>query len=337
MLKTLKDTAIKPRPDFNQLRKAMMRDGMPEYVPFYELFANYEIMEPAVGKKLPDPASIVEFYYLGGYDYVPVEPTLHLVLGSLIDTTSNYPIKDRKTFDAYQWPDPDSIDYTKFDLTAAALPDGMMMIAQPGGVFELAEGLMGYTGLCFAMADDPALVEAIFERIDIIYQGMYTKLAGMDKVGAVMISDDLGFKTQTLVSPAYLRKYVLPLHKKQTQIIHAAGKPAMLHSCGQLESIMEDIIEDVRIDARHSYEDAIMPVTEFKKRYGGRIGILGGFDVDRLCRSTEQEVRNHTRALLRECGSDGGYALGSGNSIAPYVPIENYLAMIDEAWRLREA
>ena len=98
-----------------------------------------------------------------------------LVLGSLIDTTSNYPIKDWKTFDAYQWPDPDSIDYTMFDQTAAALPDGMMMIAQPGGVFELAEGLMGYTGLCFAMADDPALVEAIFERIDIIYQAMYTQ------------------------------------------------------------------------------------------------------------------------------------------------------------------
>ena len=162
-------------------------------------------------------------------------------------------------------------------------------------------------------------------------------MAGMDKVGAVMISDDLGFKTQTLVSPAYLRKYVLPLHKKQAQIIHAAGKPAILHSCGQLESIMEDIIEDVRIDARHSFEDAIMPVTEFKKRYGGRIGILGGFDIDRLCRSTEQEVRDHTRMLLKECGSDGGYALGSGNSIAAYMPIENYLAMIDEAWRLREA
>ena len=100
---------------------------------------------------------------------------------------------------------------------------------------------------------------------------------------------------------------------------------------------MEDIIEDVKIDAKHSFEDTIMPVTEFKKRYGGRMGVLGGFDVDRLCRSTEQEVRDYTRMLLNVCGSDGGYALGSGNSITTYMPMENYLAMLDEAWRLRES
>jgi len=30
-------------------------------------------------------------------------------------------------------------------------------------------------------------------------------------------------------------------------------------------------------------------------------------------------------------GDRGGYALGSGNSIAPYVPVRNYLALLQAA------
>ena len=33
--------------------------------------------------------------------------------------------------------------------------------------------------------------------------------------------------------------------------------------------------------------------------------------------------------------SANGYALGSGNSIPDYVPVENYLAMIEGAKRIR--
>ena len=98
---------------------------------------------------------------------------------------------------------------------------------------------------------------------------------------------------------------------------------------------MEDLIEYVGIDAKHSYEDAILPVAEAKKRYGNRIAILGGFDVDRLCRSDEKEIREHVEFLIKELGADGGYAFGSGNSIPDYVPIENYLIMLDQAWKIR--
>jgi uroporphyrinogen decarboxylase len=43
---------------------------------------------------------------------------------------------------------------------------------------------------------------------------------------------------------------------------------------------MEDLIEVVRIDGKHSFQDNVMSVTEAKKRYSDRICILGGVDVD---------------------------------------------------------
>jgi len=39
-------------------------------------------------------------------------------------------------------------------------------------------------------------------------------------------------------------------------------------------------------------------------------------------------VAQYTRDVLDVCAPGGGYALGSGNSIANFVPIENYFAML---------
>ena len=73
-----------------------------------------------------------------------------------------------------------------------------------------------------------------------------------------------------------------------------------------------------------------MPVAEAKRKYGKRIAILGGVDVDFLARHAEEEVRKYVCRVLGECAPGGGYALGSGNSVANYIPVENYLAMLDE-------
>jgi uroporphyrinogen decarboxylase len=98
---------------------------------------------------------------------------------------------------------------------------------------------------------------------------------------------------------------------------------------------MEDLIEDVGIDALHSYEDTIWTVVEAKEQYGDRIAVLGGIDVDFLCRATKDQVRQRTRDTLARCLPGGGYCLGTGNSVANYIPLDNYLAMLDEGQRFR--
>ena len=77
------------------------------------------------------------------------------------------------------------------------------------------------------------------------------------------------------------------------------------------------------------YQDTIIPVTEFKKRYGNKVATLGGVDMDKLCRLDEESLRKYIRGTLDEC-MPNRYALGSGNSIVNYMPVKNYLIMLDE-------
>ena len=93
--------------------------------------------------------------------------------------------------------------------------------------------------------------------------------------------------------------------------------------------IMDDIC-DLGIDAKHSFEDKIMPVEEVYRRWSDRVGIVGGVDMHLLTVGTKEQIRKRTREILDACGGHGRYVLGTGNSVANYVPIKNYLTMLDE-------
>ena len=143
----------------------------------------------------------------------------------------------------------------------------------------------------------------------------------------------MGFKTGPLFSPDDMREFVLPGHRAVARMAHEAGRPYLLHTCGDVSSLMADLIEDVRIDAKHSFEDTIEDVRERKREYGDHIALLGGVDVDFLCRADEQQIRERVQDTLEVCMPGGGFCLGSGNSVANYIPLDHYLAMVDEGRR----
>ena len=343
-------------PDFERLRKVLLRQGEPDRVPFVELFADREIMEALVGEPIPMLEAldrdtqevvlrrIIRFWYEAGYDYVTVDCPLVLVINFLVsgDTAdlsrgfrtwineSSGLINNWQDFENYPWPRPEDIDLSRVEFVGQNLPDGMRIIfLGPGGQLENMMWIMGYVPLALALKDDPALVEAVAQKVGEVLVAIYSTVADMPGVGALWLGDDMGYKTATMISPDDLRRYVFPWQKKLSEIAHAHDLPLLLHSCGNLRQIMDDLIGDVGIDAKHSFEDVIQPVAEAKRLYGDRIAVLGGVDVDFLCRASEEEVRAYTRRVIDACAPGGGWALGTGNSVANYIPVQNYLAMLD--------
>jgi uroporphyrinogen decarboxylase len=132
-----------------------------------------------------------------------------------------------------------------------------------------------------------------------------------------------------------MRAFVLPGHKMCATLTHEAGLPYLLHSCGNLRQITPDLLDDVQVDAKHSYEDTIESVIDAHAEYGHRMACLGGIDMDFLCRADEAAVRERVRHTLDALQHKGRYCLGTGNTVANYVPMRNYLAMLDEGRRYR--
>ena len=77
--------------------------------------------------------------------------------------------------------------------------------------------------------------------------------------------------------------------------------------------------------------NVFMPVEEVHAKWGDRIGLIGGVDMDIMAQGSEEDVRRRARQILDACASKGRYVLGTGNSVANYIPIKNYKALLSEA------
>jgi len=245
------------------------------------------------------------------------------------------PIQSWADFESYPWPKAEDLRHVALEYVSNVLPEGMKAAAFGfGGIFENSTWLMGLQPFSYALQDQPDLVEAISQRVGELSAATCAQVVAIDNVDMVFLSDDLGYYSGTLVSPNVIRQYVLPHYKKIVDIAHKAGKLVIFHSCGNMYKLMDELIDDIGIDAKHSFEDKILPVEEAYRRWGDRVSVLGGVDMDLLGRGTEEQVRARTRQILEVCGVKGmGYCLGTGNTAANYLPRQNYLAMLDEGHR----
>ena len=319
----------------------------PRRIPLYEHAISVGTMERLMNKSFSGYMQtdvkefyrqFCEFFKFAGYDMVSFEcggTTVMPGAGALGGHIQGV-ILERADYDKYPW---DSIvdDYFKmhaptFQIMREVLPEGMKLIGGVGGgVFETVQDLVGYTDLCYMSIDDPELYEMMFKKAGDILVQIWTRLLNefSDIFCVCRFGDDLGYKTQTLLPSDDVKKYVVPQYKRIVEVVHSHNKPFLLHSCGQIFEVMEDIINVAKINAKHSNEDVIAPYKNWLDKFGSRIGNFGGMDTDNLCKYKEDDVRRLTKELLEMTENCGGIAIGSGNSIPDYVPTECYLAMIE--------
>jgi uroporphyrinogen decarboxylase len=353
----------KAKPDGERFIAAIMGKERPVRPPLVEYLIDDALRKPIVtdllGRQWVDPApsdraslnayldNFVAVWQQLGYDFVRYEQALPF---SQFHVTGNDPTRPDGTrswndmhhgvitswddFERYPWPIVTPEFLANYEYLASHLPEGMgLIVCHGGGIYEHLAAIFSYEGLCLALYDQPDLVAAVADKIGGLMSVVYRQLVELERVIAIFPGDDMGFRTATLLPPAALRQYTLPWHARYANLAHIHGLPYFLHSCGNLREIMPDLIKVVGIDAKHSYENAIMPVDQFQELYGSKIGVLGGVDIDILGRATPEQVRSETRRLVETCGARGRYAIGSGNSIPSYVPLENFLSMLDEAQR----
>ena len=334
------------KPDITELHKVLRREK-PTRPVLFELFLNGPLYERLAGRKCAETGDrdfeylrlVVEAFAAAGFDYATTSgsafgfPTGDKGHGAAtISLNQGFVITDEETFENYAWQDPENFDYSRLEKIKPHLPDGMkLMVMGPSGVLENTINLVGYDNLCVMLYDKPELAKRIFDAVGSRLLKYYEISAQYDSVGLIMSNDDWGFKTQTFLTPEQMREYVFPWHKKIVAAAHAAGHPAVLHSCGKPDEVMDDIINDMRFDGRHSYEDTIIPVEEAYDRWHDRIAIIGGMDLDFIIRSPEEEIVKRCTAMLDRASIDGGYALGTGNSVPEYIPQEKYLAIAKTA------
>ena len=325
------------QPDYTNLLKVLYNQR-PDYLPLYE----HNIDEPFIAKMLGREVDstgksgadleehyrvVTEFWRANTYDALSYEakiceiyPDHGAILGGRLG-----PIQTRADFDRYPWEEIPRIFIRAYkphlDALRKVMPRGMKAYGGCGyGIFESAEDLVGYESLCMMQFLDPDLFRDLFVRIGDLYEVLWTWV--LDNYADLFVfcrmGDDLGYRTSTMLAPDTIREHILPQHRRVIDLVHSRGKKFLLHSCGNIFSIMEDILAN-GIDAKHSNEDQIAPFSEWIDRYGDRIGLVA-FAAEAFTQSPLTTDQSTLQTLLAQIRSglidDSGTAIGNGLATA---------------------
>ena len=285
-----------------------------------------------------------EFWKSAGYDTASMEFQITGILpgGGALGAHKDGCIKCCEDFERYPWEELPFLFFEKYapliQTFSSSCPAGMMAIGGVGnGIFECVQDLVGYMDLCYMKADDEELYRDLFYKMADVHFQIWDRFMEQysDSFCLLRFGDDLGFDTSTLISHDDIFQLVLPGYKRIVERVHQAGKPFLLHSCGNLFDIFDEIIELSGIDAKHSNEDKIGHFSVWVERYGDRIGNFGGIDTDVVARYSSSEIREYVKDCLDKVQNHGGIAFGSGNSIPDYVSAEGYMTMVEtvRSWR----
>lgn len=286
--------------------------------------------------KAPAPGSRIEHYDEWGTGFGWVENNA----GGKYLEALEAPIAQIETMDEvanYPWPDPAHFDYDSIPGQIEKVKDYAVCI---GGAFmpDIINGTSFARGMERVLVEiasgDEVGTAIVDKRVDYYYE--FAKRcfeAGNGQIDILCLGDDLGTQGGPTVSPALFDSFFRPRLKRFIDLAHSYGAYCMMHSCGCTRPLQPRLIEmglDI-LDAVQS-EPVGMDPEGLKRDFGERLTYCGMISTQyTLPHGSVEECRAEARHRIDVIGKGGGYIFSPGHNIQPDTPLENILAIYEEA------
>lgn len=141
-------------------------------------------------------------------------------------------------------------------------------------------------------------------------------------VHAIHIGGDLGTNKSLMMSPNSYRRILYPWEKNLVETYHKKGVKVFRHCHGNINLILNDIINAGydSIDPLEPYED--MNLTEIKEKYGEKISLRGGIS-KYIGMWSQKQLEEHVSSVIRIAAPEGGYIIQSAGGAPKEMPREN--------------
>jgi uroporphyrinogen decarboxylase len=274
------------------------------------------------------------------YDYFTDEYGRNFELKNTEDTMDIFYYRDGiyKNFEEYEAgikPDPDNPRRKKYFTGMKKVQDSYegKIYCAPAlwSTFEATWQAFGFPNFCRQLIHSPN-IKKIFDERGKFQVEVLKRFIEWGESNLVFVFDDFGYKTGLMISPSHYKKYVIPWMNEICKVAHKAGLKVILHSCGDIYKIFEDLI-NAGVDVFHPIEPTTAnpdyDIFKLKEKYGDKITLMGNVSPQDLATQTPEFIQNYTKKLIKELAPGGGYILSSGHSINPAVKLENFFAMHD--------
>jgi uroporphyrinogen decarboxylase len=239
--------------------------------------------------------------------------------------------------EAYRWPSADWFDCSA--MRAAAEEKRKTHALQCGYMAPFYQHNL-LRGLQLSLMDPlvaPDFTHHLLGRMcDFIFEHhrrMFEACEGL--IDVAQVTDDLGSQHGPMIGLAVYREFYRPHHERFIRLCHDFGIRVFHHDDGSCRAFLPDLVE-MGIDVLNPVQWACpgMDMAELKAEFGSRLSFHGGVDNQRILPfGTPDEVRAEVRHCVDALASDGtGYILAPCHNLQAVSPVENILAMYEEAF-----
>lgn len=249
------------------------------------------------------------------------------------------PIKSPEDLEQYQMPDPHGPGrLDNLEAIFKIVGDDMAVAASfpIGGPLTAAGFLTGFDDVLKYIIAEPVFADRLLDL-----QTWYCLEIGKRYVDAgieiIFLNEDLGDTHGPFMAPKMFRDRVKPYLKRLCDDLKKRGARVLLHCDGNLNPIMDDLIE-LGIDGLHPLErKAKMDIGEIKSLYGDKICLIGNVDASVLLPlGSHEEITKQIKECIQTAAPGGGYIFASDHSIHPGIPESRAKFLFETAKKYRK-
>jgi len=198
-----------------------------------------------------------------------------------------------------------------------------------GGFYGWLRDWVGSENILYMFYDNPSLIEDMMEQVLYLETEIIDRTLKDIKVDMASFWEDMAYKAGPLISPAMVRKFMVPRYKKITDLLHSYGVDVIFLDCdGNIDQLVPIWLE-VGINFIWPFEVAAgNDAVAARKKYGKDLIIGGAIDKRALIKGKEAigaEVMSKVPFLLEQ----GGYFPSVDHIVPPDVKFENYCYYIN--------
>ena len=212
------------------------------------LLLNPECVPDSMARGMVSKAGPVDPSKFGGKDMFGIEwEYVPSVRGSIVRPGAPAVTDLEHWEDVITFPDIETWDWAgSAEETKEMRSDGRIIkVTLFSGLFERLISFVDMTDALVSMIDEdcqPA-IHRLFDRLCVLYDGMFEKFKTYFDADIVWFHDDWGSQQAPFFSPATMREMVLPYLKRIVDSAHKYGMAFELHSCGKIEMLAPIMVE----------------------------------------------------------------------------------------------
>lgn len=242
-----------------------------------------------------------------------------------------FPVETRREFRAF-WRErmqPDLAarigpDWRQKLLEWRARPLPLIVISDRwGGFFGPLRNMLGVENLCLLFHDDPAFVEEMMDADADFIIAVMSQVLDVIAIDAFGFWEDMAYNHAPLISPAMVRRFMLPRYRRVAEFLRRRGVPYIgLDSDGRIDALIP-VWLDAGLNFLYPFEvQSGMDVLQVRRKYGRELRIWGGVDKRALARGPA--AIDAELARLRPLIDEGGYIPHTDHSCPPDISFANF-------------